>query len=137
MAHCFLIFRMTFTILGSIGEDRIFYRIDANSTFLTGYEDLPISDTYGDERTPAFASIEYRGGILRFAAIEKPVLVEGTKHPHPSAYWADIKFSGPTTFTANREPFDNCFEFLPVCRPSGAADCEFDAQSYPPACRRR
>ena len=32
----FLIFRMTFTILGSIGEDRIFYRIDANSTFLTG-----------------------------------------------------------------------------------------------------
>ena len=67
----------TFTILGSIGEDRIFYRIDANSTFLTGYEDLPISDTYGDERTPAFASIEYRGGILRLAAIEKPVLVEG------------------------------------------------------------
>lgn len=67
----------TFTILGSIGEDRIFYRIDANSTFLTGYEDLPISDTYGDERTPAFASIEYRGGMLRLAAIEKPVLVEG------------------------------------------------------------
>ena len=67
----------TFTILGSIGEDRIFYRIDANSTFLTGYEDLPISDTYGDERTPAFASIDYRGGILRLAAIEKPVLVEG------------------------------------------------------------
>jgi two-component system sensor histidine kinase TctE len=67
----------TFTILGSIGEDRIFYRIDANAAFLTGYEDLPISDTYGDERTPSFGSIDYKGEILRVAAIEKPVLVEG------------------------------------------------------------
>ena len=67
----------TFTILGSIGEDRIFYRIDADATFLTGYEDLPILSSYGDERTPAFASIDYQGEMLRVAAIEKPVLVEG------------------------------------------------------------
>ncbi|MGB2000690.1 MAG: sensor histidine kinase N-terminal domain-containing protein [Candidatus Puniceispirillaceae bacterium] len=67
----------TFTILGSIGEDRIFYRIDADSTFLTGYEDMPILSSYGDERTPAFVSIDYLGEVLRVAAIEKPVLVEG------------------------------------------------------------
>ena len=31
----------TFSLLGAVGEDRIFYRIAENDRFLTGYEDFP------------------------------------------------------------------------------------------------
>ena len=36
-----------FSILGAIGEDSLFYRVDQGNKFLTGYKDLVKSKSYG------------------------------------------------------------------------------------------
>ena len=60
----------TFSLLGAVGEDRIFYRIAENDRFLTGYEDFPYDGVFGDLRAPVFGNIEYLGETFRFVAIE-------------------------------------------------------------------
>ena len=37
----------TFSILGSMKDDKVYYRFDLNNEFLTGYEDLPTQNSYG------------------------------------------------------------------------------------------
>ncbi|MDA9816301.1 sensor histidine kinase N-terminal domain-containing protein, partial [Alphaproteobacteria bacterium] len=44
----------TFSLLGSVGEDMIFYRIDENGVFLTGYDDFPMPKKFGNIQEPAF-----------------------------------------------------------------------------------
>jgi two-component system sensor histidine kinase TctE len=66
-----------FSMLGSIGEDRVFYRILVGGETVTGYEDLPRAP--GDLRglTPVFYTRPYQGDELRIAAVERTVLVDG------------------------------------------------------------
>ena len=44
----------TFSLLGAVGEDRIFYRISENGKVLTGYEGFPYNSAYGNVRDPEF-----------------------------------------------------------------------------------
>ena len=67
----------TFSILGSVGEDKVFYRIDNNNIFLTGYSDLPKAKKYGTSREPFFQTIEFKGEKIRVAAIEKVLSING------------------------------------------------------------
>ncbi len=46
------------SMLGTINEDRVFYRITVNGETLTGYDDLPLGDS-------AFATFNYRGDTVR------------------------------------------------------------------------
>lgn len=63
----------TFSLLGAVGEDRIFYLVSENGAALTGYEDFPYDGNFGDLREPAFSNIEYLGETFRVAAIENTV----------------------------------------------------------------
>ena len=49
----------TFSILGSMKDDKVYYRFDLNNEFLTGYEDLPTQNPYGEIREPYFDTIKY------------------------------------------------------------------------------
>ena len=68
----------TFSLLGAMGEDRIFYRISENGKLLTGYSEFPYEGTYGDIREPLFSDVDYLGETYRVAATEF-VLFEGKK----------------------------------------------------------
>ena len=46
----------TFSTLGRLGEDRIFYRLDKNNEFLIGYNKFPKSKIYGNLSKPSFES---------------------------------------------------------------------------------
>ena len=68
----------TFSLLGAVGEDRIFYQIAENGRFLTGYEDFPYDGDFGDLREPVFGNIEYLGETFRFVAIENIIFFNDT-----------------------------------------------------------
>lgn len=67
-----------FSMLGSSGEDRIFYRILAGAETVTGYGDLPkpAGDLAGPE--PVFYTRAYQDETIRLAAVGRSVLVGGT-----------------------------------------------------------
>jgi two-component system, OmpR family, sensor histidine kinase TctE len=73
-----------FAILGSISEDRIFYRIIADGSTLTGYDDLP-PPTGEVARTrltqPYFYTLPYRDTEVRIAALQRTVLVQNRPLP--------------------------------------------------------
>ncbi|MGI9399840.1 MAG: sensor histidine kinase N-terminal domain-containing protein [Rhizobiaceae bacterium] len=59
------------SMLGTISEDRVFYRVIVDGTTLTGYEDLPISDAPVGSRSPLFETMKYRGDNVRTAAVSR------------------------------------------------------------------
>ena len=65
----------TFTLLGSVGEDRIFYRISENGKVLTGYKDFPYDGVYGNVRDPVFNNVNFIDEKYRVVAIEYSVFV--------------------------------------------------------------
>ncbi len=67
---------MAFSILGAVGEERVFYRIDVSGETVTGYGDLPLPPapaTLG----PRFLSATYRGEPVRVAVIDRTLLADG------------------------------------------------------------
>ncbi len=64
-----------FSMLGAVGEDRVFYRILVNGETVTGYDDLPLPDTTPAGLTPRYYSHPYQDMMVRIAAVERPVLV--------------------------------------------------------------
>ncbi len=68
-----------FSILGSISADRVFYRIEAGGSTLTGYSDLPLPEAVGPSMAPVFYSRSYRDTDIRIAAVARTVLV--ARHP--------------------------------------------------------
>ena len=63
----------TFSLLGAVGEDRIFYQISENGKLLTGYGDFPYEGRYGDVREPVFSNIHHLGEKYQVVAIEYSV----------------------------------------------------------------
>ncbi|WP_415182386.1 sensor histidine kinase [Phaeovulum sp.] len=65
-----------FSILGSISQDRIFYRIAVGATTVTGYDDLPAPESKAGIGLPApvFYTLPYRETQVRIAAVERVVL---------------------------------------------------------------
>jgi len=66
-----------FSMLGSSGEDRIFYRILVGGDTVTGYGDLPLPATEATGLEPVFYSRPYQGEAIRLAAVGRSVLVGG------------------------------------------------------------
>lgn len=66
-----------FSILGSISEDRIFYRIAIGGATITGYDDLPMPAAARGTAAPAqpiFYTAPYRGTEVRVAMVQRVVL---------------------------------------------------------------
>lgn len=56
------------SMLGSISEDRVFYRVIVAGNTLTGYGDLPSANA---TRDPTFQTVDYRGDELRTVTIAR------------------------------------------------------------------
>jgi two-component system sensor histidine kinase TctE len=66
-----------FTMLGATSEDKVYYRIDLDGAFLTGYEDLAPNIIPPQEDRPVFSSIDFRDNKLRQATIHRGFVVRG------------------------------------------------------------
>lgn len=65
-----------FSMLGSVSQDRVFYRIVTNGETITGYPDLPDPPQDANLLNPAYYSSEFREMQVRVAAVERSILVE-------------------------------------------------------------
>ncbi|MBI1218672.1 MAG: HAMP domain-containing protein [Rhodobacteraceae bacterium] len=70
-----------FSILGSISEDRIFYRIDVAGQTLTGYDDLPLPPKPPQGQAPVYYTSDYKQAEVRISAVSRPVLVANRVEP--------------------------------------------------------
>lgn len=64
-----------FSILGSISEDRVFYRIDVAGETATGYPDLPPPPEASEGVAPSFYTARFRDTEVRVAAVARTVLI--------------------------------------------------------------
>jgi two-component system, OmpR family, sensor histidine kinase TctE len=63
------------SMLGTISQDRVFYRVAANGQTLTGYGDLPGPAGISRASEAAFSTYDYRGEPVRAASVLRPVSV--------------------------------------------------------------
>ena len=61
------------SMLGSINEDRVFYRVVSEGKTLTGYGDLPQPEVPPRLSAPSFETLDYRGDEIRAASVIRPV----------------------------------------------------------------
>ena len=61
------------SMLGTINEDRVFYRIVTGNETLTGYDDLPVAAGATNAAGPVFATFSYRGDEVRTVTLMRPV----------------------------------------------------------------
>lgn len=61
------------SMLGTINEDRVFYRVEASGQTLTGYQDLPQPDQPPGLSAPVFATFDFRGDEVRAVSVTRPV----------------------------------------------------------------
>ncbi|TRW99339.1 sensor histidine kinase [Paracoccus sp. M683] len=66
----------TFSMLGAMGGERIFYSLSIGPRLVTGYQQLPQPSQRPGDLSPVFWSADYRGSRLRLAAITRRVLLE-------------------------------------------------------------
>ncbi|MDB6178366.1 sensor histidine kinase [Paracoccus sp. Z330] len=66
----------TFSMLGAMGDERIFYSLMIGTRLVTGYDALPQPQTTPDDLSPVFYSNEYKDSRLRLAAITRRVLLD-------------------------------------------------------------
>ena len=59
------------SMLGTISDDRVFYRVVADAQTLTGYDDLPLPTARSGRQTPVFETYAYRGDDLRAVAVSR------------------------------------------------------------------
>lgn len=65
----------TFSMLGAMGQDRLFYRIDIAGETVTGYGDLPRPEVMPASLAPAFYTSPYLDTELRIAAVARSIVV--------------------------------------------------------------
>ena len=70
----------TFSLLGAISEDKLFYKIDYNDKFLSGYQKFPMVLKYGNLRKPIFYDLIFENEKIRVAAIKHSIYVNGKKN---------------------------------------------------------
>lgn len=66
-----------FSMLGSIGEDRVFYRILLDEETVTGYPDLPMPEAAPEGLEPIYYTRPFQDTTVRIAAVERAILVGG------------------------------------------------------------
>lgn len=65
----------TFTLLGAMADERVFYRVDRSGVPITGYDDLPAPPASAGDLVPLVWTAPYRDTDLRLAALSRVVLV--------------------------------------------------------------
>ncbi|MGO4909506.1 sensor histidine kinase N-terminal domain-containing protein [Pseudorhodobacter sp. W20_MBD10_FR17] len=65
----------TFSMLGAIGQDRLFYRIDIGGETVTGYDDLPLPAVQPASLAAAFYTAPYLDAELRIAVVARSMIV--------------------------------------------------------------
>lgn len=65
------------SMLGSISEDHVFYRVVVDDKTLTGYNDLPAQNMNMNPRDAAFDTFIYRGEEVRSVSILRAISVDG------------------------------------------------------------
>lgn len=65
-----------FSMLGSLAQDRVFYRIDMAGATATGYADLPLPEGAAAAAAPVFATVPFRDTELRVVALTRAVLAD-------------------------------------------------------------
>ena len=68
-----------FSMLGAISEDRVFYRVDAGGTVLTGYDDLDGPE--GALGATRFATLPYRDTTVRAVSVMRVIVSDGEAVP--------------------------------------------------------
>ena len=66
----------TFSMLGAMGDERIFYALTVAGQGITGYDDLPPPPEEASDMVPVFWGADYRGARLRLAAVARPMLIQ-------------------------------------------------------------
>ncbi|MCZ4272532.1 sensor histidine kinase [Maritalea porphyrae] len=61
------------SMLGTISEDRVFYRVVADDETVTGYGDLAVPDVPARQRVAQFVTSEYRGEEVRVVSLARAV----------------------------------------------------------------
>ena len=61
------------SMLGTINEDRVFYRVATEGETLTGYDDLPLPRETARVGEPVFDTVDYRGDQLRSVTVMRQV----------------------------------------------------------------
>ncbi|MXQ09227.1 sensor histidine kinase [Alphaproteobacteria bacterium GH1-50] len=65
------------SMLGTINEDRVFYRVVVNGETLTGYDDLPPPEDAPTLSRNTFSTFEYRGDEVRMVSVARVVSTGG------------------------------------------------------------
>lgn len=65
-----------FSILGSLGQDRVFYRVLVGDETVTGYDDLPLPLQPTGTLSSVFYTANYRGETLRLASGMRQYLIQ-------------------------------------------------------------
>ncbi|WP_417672165.1 sensor histidine kinase N-terminal domain-containing protein [Roseibium sp.] len=65
------------SMLGSIAEERVFYRVTADGITITGYDDLPMPGAASNGADSVFSTTIYRGDEVRIAALPRRLTVGG------------------------------------------------------------
>lgn len=71
----------TFSMLGAMGDERIFYAVLVGGQVVTGYEGLPPPPQTPAGLAPVFWGDSYQGAALRLAAVARPMLIDGRIAP--------------------------------------------------------
>lgn len=61
------------SMLGTVSEDRVFYRISVDGRTITGYDDLPTPERAPRPGDPFFATLSFRGDIVRIVSVARQV----------------------------------------------------------------
>ncbi|MFN3525388.1 MAG: sensor histidine kinase N-terminal domain-containing protein, partial [Paracoccus sp. (in: a-proteobacteria)] len=71
----------TFSMLGAMGDERIFYAVRVGGQVVTGYEGLPAPPQPPLGLAPVFWGAEYQGAALRLASVARPMLIDSRMAP--------------------------------------------------------
>ncbi len=63
------------SMLGTVSEDRVFYRVIVNGETLTGYDDLPVPEGRRSRNQPLFATYGYRDDTFRAVVVSRALSV--------------------------------------------------------------
>jgi len=69
------------SMLGSISEERVFYRVIADEVTVTGYHDLPVPQTAPRLGDPAYMTTKFRNDEIRIAAVSRRLTAGNTTVP--------------------------------------------------------
>jgi two-component system, OmpR family, sensor histidine kinase TctE len=68
------------SMLGSVSDDRVFYRVSVDGTTLTGYDDLPKFPDITPDEQPIYWTENFRDSEIRLSTQVRPLFYQGRTH---------------------------------------------------------